>query len=435
MVDIPWSDVIRIPPQILYGPALGQAVPFVFSAVCALYQQQPKETAALLGMGISPSSPVDILLPKLCDLPPENVPQPTQQFQGGQCCNQYNVVVSGQIEGNPFTFPLRGLQGKIGNVALRKESAENGVVTRTWYFMSGLDCPGVTPRRNDILGQSRAPDGEFPPASAGISSTELVAGGVECGNPPPDYPTVPGTPDQYSFPVNVEIGGDTYEWDVEILPGNPAPDEIVKPEINIKIGDYILNLTVEGINIGFQVPPGGVPRPMPDPRDPEDVPPAQPMPPLFPPGGGGGGTDPGGSCPDVDLQPVLNAIANLKLEVDQVEEDVEKLLDCDRCWPQIGSNLLEVAALSGTSGGEFELEPRARWIEITQTSVPANARTQDGGAASRVVYSGWISFGGERTPISYEDNVFKVPIGSDRVLITLYDGHEGVCKVHYLREN
>lgn len=435
MVDITFRDLFELPPRLALGPFLGQAVPLVNSALCNLYRQQPKEIAAVLGLGpLSPTSPIDVILPKLCNLPPEDVPQPTQQFQGGQCCDQYDVVVTGRIEGQPFTFPLRALSGKIGNVSTRISRAPNGVRTRTWSFMSGMDCPGTQPLRNDILGVVASEGQPFPSASAGIASVTLVNGGVECGNPAPDYETKPGEPDDYNFPITVEIGGDNYDIDVKILPGNPEPGGIVRPEINVQVGDYILNYTFEGINIGFQVPPAGTPPREPDPREPEDIPPAQPMPPLFPPGGGGGGSNPGGECPDVNLDPVLQAIANLKLEVDQVEEDVEKLLDCDRCHPQIGSDKLEVATLAGNSGGEYELEVGARWLEVVQTAYPANARTQDGGSAPKVVYSGWVSFGGERIPLSYEENAYKIPVGADRALITLYDGHEATCKVHYLKE-
>lgn len=444
MVDITWRDWFEIPPSLLLPPPFSLAVPAAVDAFCELYRAFPDEVdVAVSNIPGSGSGTGSYLLPRLCPPPPgQNPPVAVPPFEGGQCCGSYDVTVVATIEGVTSTLIYENVPGRIRGLRYTPGEAVPNTFTGNWTLIVGGDCPGVQVDELFVVGGTNMSTRP----SAAITAIALVSGGADdCGNPAPSYPPQSPTPDDFEIDIDIEIGGDNYNYPIEILPPNPSPDYPYRPEINIQVGDdFIINITGEGFNIGFPATNPNNPQPdRPDPRPEDRIPPPVAPPPLFPPfpePGSGGGGDPGnGNCPDVNLRPVLDAIARLDADVDIIGDNVELLLDCDRCSPPTPEEC--VKRLIGTGqGARFQLGDRVAWVGVEVTTKPSNSKGYFAVDSPDVVFAGWHTFGsttaeGVRTPIQYDLNIYPVVAKATSFSFGLQTGYQANYYVYEVPED
>ncbi len=112
--------------------------------------------------------------------------------------------------------------------------------------------------------------------------------------------------------------------------------------------------------------------------------------------------------------------------------------ELDEKLPPGRPTTLGSTSYSNRNSLSIPLPPFSQRVEITQTQIPANARTQYGGdSAPGIIFSGWISFspsegGGLRERIDYEECSFLVPEGARWLTITLYEGHRANIRITYV---
>lgn len=439
MADFTLRDWFELPPRLLMHPPFALMVPAAVSAVCAFYHAFPEETDAIVSDSPLPSGSTGYLMPRICGLPPAGSPQPQRPFTGGQCCELYEVVVEHVSLGQTSQSTYSNVPGKIGRV-VTDISESNGTRSRAFYFTAGLNCPLHEPGRYLIGSEVRSDQLHFTNSGRIVSVTRTDGQPDNCGNPLPVYPPGNPTPEDFDMEITVNIGGDDYTFPVEILPPEPAPDYPTRPEINIQVGDTIININGDGFTIGNRNPSPSLPPASPDPRSPGERPPTVPRAPLFPDGThappASNPDNPGnpGNCPDVNLAPVLSAIANVDADLKVVGDNVILLLDCDRCKPEEGEEFYEKVSYASAQSREISLPSFSRYVELIVDEMPSNAKVQYSPSAQNVYYCGWRSFGkgnryDERIPVHYEKNVFMIPEGMNTFSYTLYDAFSATLTV------
>jgi hypothetical protein len=321
------------------------------------------------------------------------------------------------LEGSDVFF----LRGPIGRRYVKTASVQELQITHT-------DLTGA-PRATTVIGTSNL---ERVLEWVSFVVTRQDGGPDNCGDPPIDYPDDKPGPQDFSFPVVVPVGGDNFTFPVVIPFIDLSPEFNLNPQIKVNVGPFNLTFELGGvdvavnptINLPDSVPVGG------DPRPPINRPPTEP--PLPPPGGN---CPP---CPDLDLTPVLNKLEDIDDDLELVAENVELLLDCDRCdIPPIGSNRYAVAEYVGVTSGDWMIGTNAPWVEVTLTQIPANPRMQIGDDGPDVYYAGWYAFGSgaapaDRNAIRYAKQAISIPEGHNRFTFTLYPGYISTVRVFSL---
>lgn len=432
MVDITFREYFEFPLDVLLPPTIAPMVSGAIDALCAMHYAAPAETAGLIGLTNAPSPTAGTLVPRLCPTPPPTQPSPNVPFSGGQSCRSYDVTIVGTVEGNTSTLQFR-LPGKIRGLVYEESAGAPNRYSGSYVIEYGHDCPGVTPGRLALFGGQNM----LTKPSGFISAVVPVGAEPDTGgNPVPVYPPSNQPPEFFQPEIEVEIGGDTYNFPLTFSPTTTSPDYPSRPQINFNIGDQLsVNITGEGFTFGNPPsrtpPPGAVPNPL-TPGD--RLPPSTPQPliqprPFFPVdvpnyGNNGGGTV---VCPDLDLQPVLAAVANVDADLALVAGNVELLLDCDRCKRLVPEDCNRVLMGSGQSLIK-PLNASVQWIEIELTTIPVNAKTQWGVDAPDVYYAGWYSIGsfgcgGDRKPVHYQRNIYPMLEGARLFSYTLTSGY------------
>ena len=181
----------------------------------------------------------------------------------------------------------------------------------------------------------------------------------------------------------------------------------IHPTFQINIGSVNLNFSLGGV---YLTPQDDKRNPTPRPVEPQPVPPvAPPLPPTRPPI----------SNPDPAPNPPAPSV-----DLTGIESELEKIKSYTR---RPKTTLVEEFVQTGPSGQEL-LPEKSVLVKINVIQAPPNIRTQSGGAfGPEVRYQGWMSFGkggyfGERIPLSYENNIYPVPVECDSVSWTVYDG-------------
>jgi len=407
------------------GNGLANAANAARGAVCSLYRRYPRW---LHGPAYSPGALVmRPFFDNLCDPPQQPPLPPSRPFTGGQCAGvSYRVVVayknSPGTSGSPQT--LEGtdtffLRGPIGRRYVRTASVQELQITHT-------DLTGA-PRATTVIGTSNL---QRVLEWVSFVVTRQDGGADTCGDPPIDYPDDQPPPGDLSFPVTIPVGGDSYTFPLIIPFIDLSPEFNLNPQINVQVGPFDFTFDLGGVNVGIN-PEINLPDTIPvgpDPRPPSGRPPTRP--PIAPPGGG---CPP---CPDLDLTPVLQAVADIDADLELVAADVKELLDCDRCdHPTIDDPSLLAAQFPPATSGTYAALVKPRWVRVELTEQPRNARMQVGEQAADVIYAGWYSIGsgnaeGDRNAIRYENQVMPFPEGTNLFSFTLYAGYKARVTIY-----
>lgn len=88
---------------------------------------------------------------------------------------------------------------------------------------------------------------------------------------------------------------------------------------------------------------------------------------------------------------------------------------------------------------EEEVGVEIEFVQVTLTTVPTNAKIQDGDTAPRIVYAGWFEWQAEgfnfpRSPIHFDQNIFRKPEGATGYAYTLKKGVLGFAKIYKLKQ-
>jgi hypothetical protein len=199
-----------------------------------------------------------------------------------------------------------------------------------------------------------------------------------------------------------------------IIPVTLAPTINFRPEFNISLGPFNVNINPGGFDISlnpqFNFPsiPGADNPSYPDTgKGTPPVPPRQER-----------------ECPDYSD------------EFDQVNDKLDDLLDCDRCEKEY--RLVPNGSSSGNANLVTGLIGDVVHVIFNVNELPVNRRTQSGAGAIDVQWLGWFWFlrdgcADERLPIDATQKTFTAPPGVNGYAYTLYVGASGSATA-YSRE-
>lgn len=365
------------------------------NAVCSAWRDYAAATSGFpdpTGLGAFNNA----MFSRLCSPRGIEPSPPEEEFEGGQCPIAYSVtyqIGSSRPNGPNPTFPP--------NVV-----ATIGPILGPIRGGGVLPLPGTPGKRGVIFAQSQPnyPDGivetwtDPNPSEGGrfdgsfCTVLSVVPADPSqpdvCGNPAPVFPPIVPPINIFNFPVIVDVGGLELDLDLEINPTIFAPEFAFKPEFNVGIGPFQIVFNPDGVDIflspnldiNINLPPGL------DPRSPQPAP--------KPPTGGGSGECPPCICPDVDLEPIIDLLEDVK---DCVCKDED----------------FETVTFSELEGGLITVPTWIRSVSVVITELGEGVRSQFGeGTAPDVLYVGWYAFGrgsalGDRKPLSFGSNILE----------------------------
>lgn len=383
-------------------------------AYCAAYRADP---LGVRQWGVS--SPVGSALGALNESFCRNVPPPTNAFgalplTGAQCAVLYRVENDWSGEFFPgFSNPNRPSSGVSGsNVLGPITKVESGVVDGVAvdnpyqsqikvYNASGLVATLSSGPLN-VVGSYR------------FNFYRIDGQADSCGDPTPTP-----TPDPLPQPqpsvryVPVPIPGP--QGGVYVVPIILKPVVTLAPKINLQVGPWNVQIGPVDIDISpnFEFDSDYTPPPI-------VLPPTVPQPPPLPPGGK--------DCPPVNLDRVINRINQLDVVVDgrfdSVDDDLEELLDCDRCNKE---KVQQATAIGAGQSGSADLPEGTFKVRLILGSIPSSERVQFVENAPNILYIGSYSFGddsgfGERTPVSFQQTTCFAPEKATKFYWQLHDG-------------
>ena len=420
MADISWGDWRR-PGEVL-GNSLRDVGQAAIDAYCNLYRNYPAWTGGSLFqlVGLDPGR---ALFDRVCDEPPP--PTPTQPpMLGGQCCADYIFHFEGQQGGNPFATDFI-VKGKVGTPRYRRRDTEDGFYNPAIFLDVGIDCPPTFPETKIFALGQNLNDGMGSGITGLVYNISRVDGQPDtCGDLPPEYPDIIPRPDELNYDIDITVGDIAISVPVTIPITQFSPTFNFSPSFAVNVGGVRVTLDIGGLSFTFN-PTVNLPS-LPTGEDPR--PPADRPVPVTPPSPGGGG----GDCPDVNLQPVLNAIATVKADTELILEKLEELLNCDRCRRQEITSLdYAVQAYGAAQSAVISLDPKSRWVRLEIVSQPINPRVQSGEVAKDVYFAGWYYFqtggsAGDRNPIHFLDNAYPTIEGARTFAYTLPKGYAGI---------
>ena len=93
----------------------------------------------------------------------------------------------------------------------------------------------------------------------------------------------------------------------------------------------------------------------------------------------------------------------------------------------------------GDDSGEEDGIDKLKWVAVSLTSIPRNAKTEFGDGAPDVYYAGWFEWKAAgrclpRIPIHFEDNVFPAPDGVTGYTFTVKQGYKAKVTVYKEKE-
>ena len=99
-----------------------------------------------------------------------------------------------------------------------------------------------------------------------------------------------------------------------------------------------------------------------------------------------------------------------------------------------GQNYDEGESPEGESGGEDGI-PKLKWVTVSLTTIPTNAKKQFGMGAPDIVYAGWFEWRAAgkclpREPIHFEQNIYQAPDGVDGYAYTMQSGYKAKAIVY-----
>lgn len=420
MVQFPWqfwSD-----PNAAIAPSVRQIGNRARDIGCDLYRRFPRWLTGDYGAVALPN-PVRLLWDMMCQDPADDPPGPEVPFTGGQCPVRYTVVVNFSAAGGAPGLPPANF-----NVTLRPYGPIRGLrITANGGGGKSLDLIGAEffdPNIQAVYNVTTWTDSAYSGETGTIVSLTREDGQPdECGDPPPEWPDVMPEPGDLTFVTNINIDGVDVSVPVIIPTINFNPNFNFQPQFTVDIGGVRVTIDLGGIDFSFD-PTINLPR---IPSGPDPRPPADRPPPVTPPTPGNGG-----ECPDVNLEPVLTAIAEVKQDTEEILALIEELLNCDRCKREpITFNGYALRSSGAAQSGVVQLDPKSRWVRLEITQTPANARIQWGVDAPDVYFAGWYFFitgasANDRRPVHFLDNAYETVEGSQSFAYTLPAGYLGV---------
>ena len=362
---------------------------------CGLWQNFPDQITknsslgASFARGFMNSACADQTLP----------PPPSIEFDGGQCPGEsYKVryrkaqIVGGnlQIFGN-FESPISGGaedEAPFSNLRLFYDNIEqfSFIQGRKGFATSSNNVTRAEIDTSMRTGHVLFIAGGTP----GLCLFDFVRvdGGTECGDDPPAYPPTSPTANDYTTTVNIN----TEDTGVIEVPITFAPTLFSFP-MNFDVGGINVRLDIGGISFNF----GG--------RDANDIP--LPLP---------DGQEHPFPAPNDNPNESFNPIPLPPPNTDDFDEDVKDPMD-----PK-----------------EEDVGDELRFVRVTITGLPANAKEQFGDGAPNVFYCGWFEFQSDsfnfpRRPIHFTQCIFDAPEGATGYAYTLYEGFTGFATVYTLK--
>lgn len=400
--------------------------------ICNIYRNYP---GWLLGQGTPFPAQFALrnLYNRMCPLPSEQPtgPPTVPPFSGGQCPGAiYRVYYRIQNSCENAYRDIQNITGPI--IGLRKAISFVGSSQSTATYL--LHGTGETATAGVFLHSYPTGDGGCNPIDDIIISVQRTDGGNDnCGNPTPSYPYIVPPVNVVNNTFNYTMNGGVVNLPISIIPVYNDFEFNLKPEINVDIGGLEFKFNIDGVDINVRndiaFPSTNPASPYPDGFNP---------PPKNPSGKPVGG---GGDCPDLDLTPVLVRLDSIDVVLEGIDENVELLLDCDRCdrKPASSSSYARVtypAAQSRT----INLNAKSRWVLINIVQVPANAKVQSGEDNQDVYYAGWSYFrSGDqslpRLPVHFLTNARETPEGAQQFAFTLAAGYTATVTDVYQTED
>jgi hypothetical protein len=98
------------------------------------------------------------------------------------------------------------------------------------------------------------------------------------------------------------------------------------------------------------------------------------------------------------------------------------------------SNYDEGDGGEGESGGEDGI-PNIKWVTVSLTTIPSNAKKQFGMGAPDIIYAGWFEWRASgkclpREPIQFAENIYQAPDGVDGYAYTMQSGYKAQAIVY-----
>jgi len=427
MAFIPFSELNSNNPN--GGNGMANAANAARGAICNLYRNYPRW---LHGPALSPGAlALRPFYDNLCPPPQQPPVLPPPPFNGGQCPGvsyrvDYAVSNSPGPQSNPGVFTDQGIIFLTGPISRDREVLQS---SQNLVILSRNSSGGLV--RTPVIGTGDL--GRI------LAWTRFIVTRTDnqpdtCGNPPTDFPDIVPPPEVLNFDVDVNIGGNPTNLNVTI-PYIPVDVNFrLNPTFPINVGPFNFDFELGGVNVNINPNinlPGTVPN-GPDPRPPSGRPPTRP--PVQPPAGG---CPP---CPDLDIEPILTRLDEIEIDIEEVEDLVELLLDCDRCdRAPLDALKYSTRTFPAANSGIFQLTPTSEWVKLRLTEFPENLKSQAGGLADDVTYVGWCYFRSgtaslPRQPVHFLNNALIVPEGATEFAYTLYLGYLGIVTDVYLAE-
>lgn len=401
---------------------LANAAEAARGAVCNLYRNYP---GWLTGGGTPFPAQAALrgFYNHICPLPTEQPPDaPQKPYTGGQCPIDYKVTFSITTNTGTTTGQFARVRGPLGSLSYTKTTAGSNVISTARF---SYDLNNATGPKSDVVASADVTAADPPRflRVAVTSVTPLDGKADTCGDPTPIYdPSLPPV-QVLNYNTNITVNNQTISVPVSIIPVITNVGVTLAPEIKVDLGGFTFNFNIGGVDINLKpninLPGNSFPNP--DPRNPAPTPVPQPSP--------GGGS---GNCPDVDLTPILTKLNELDAEIEVIDANVDLLLNCDRCKlePANSSNYAKTAYGEAQSR-VITLNSKSRWVTLSLTTTPKNAKTQWGVNAPDVYYAGWGYFltaskSLVRHPIHFVENAFATPEGTLAFAYTLPEGYAGV---------
>lgn len=411
MADISWEE---------YGNAIGSTTGDVLSGVadaagafiCDIWQNNPLQLTGT-PLGDAASAYTSALADRLCK--PRGIEPPADSsipLSGGQCkCRQYHVTWRLTVNGETYSTGSDMHPGPVGSPYKVKETGGGA----SWRYDYGHpDCDG---RQSQGILSSSDPASLDNFKVEDFEATPVDGLPDDCGD---FYPPIrQGNIVPYSPAPIVSIPGPGGLGPINvapvIIPVTLAPTINFKPEFNVSLGPFNVNINPGGFDINlnpefnFPITPGA---------DNPSYPTAPPGTPTKPPNNGKGEEN----CCDV---------------IDEINDKVDELLDCERCAKEY--QVIPNGASSGNANIVTGLMDEVVYAEVNVTTVPVNRKTQWGGGAIDVEWLGWFWFlrdgkPDERLPIDADSKTFTAPAGVNGYAYTLYVGCNGNATAYSRRE-
>lgn len=385
--------------------------------VCNTYSKWPKWSVG----GVEVASPgwkaAVGILDGICKDDDEYVPppQPSKQFDGGQCpCGLYNVKVKGRANvGTPSETDVTYDQqayGKIGGIYVKSlggtpPSYEMGIQAQGYPSIGCTPAPIQIP----IATGSRESMGTF----SVIEVTRIDGLPDNCGDPKPDYPTPykfdPSPGDLVRNPVVPDSRGRGINLPIGIV---TSPLVSADFEVNVDVGGVTFEFNVDKVEFNF--------------------------------GNKGSGS---GTPGEFDGVPADTKRLEQKIDdLTDLTDDTRERVNVTKDLAQKNDSRAEEQQRKPPNDPSYEAEQKPegdqdeegiqglKWVIVDLTRLPSQGNMIVDTVGQNIAYCGWIEFrvkgrGLPRQQLNYPYNIFAAPESADGYAVTFTKGARGIVTV------